>query len=75
MNASYIRSLARALSQGDLEAFFTTLRIFFANIPHTISLKHEKYYQSLFYAIVTLLGYQLEAEVSTNIGRFIQASP
>jgi hypothetical protein len=32
-------------------------------------LAHEKYYQSLFYAIFTLLGYQLEAEVRTNDGR------
>jgi hypothetical protein len=69
INTQYIRRLASALAQGYIADFFETLRIFFANIPFDITLKHEKYYQSLFYAIITLLGYQLEAEVSTNIGR------
>jgi hypothetical protein len=49
--------------------FFTTLRKFFANIPYDITIKDEKYYQSLFYAIFTLLGLSIEAEVRTNIGR------
>jgi hypothetical protein len=65
----YIRNLSQSLSTGDIAAFIKTLRVFFANIPYEINLKHEKYYQSLFYAIFTLLGYQLEAEVSTNDGR------
>ncbi len=69
INTQYIRQLASALAQKDVSGFFDTMRIFFANIPFDITLKHEKYYQSLFYAIITLLGYQLEAEVSTNIGR------
>jgi hypothetical protein len=69
LNTSYIRKLSTALNNQDLTAFFDTLRIFFANIPNNITLKDEKYYQSLFYAIITLLGYQLEAEVNTNIGR------
>lgn len=52
-----------------MTTFFTTLETFFANIPYSITLRHEKYYQSLFYAIFTLLGYQIEAEVKTNQGR------
>ena len=69
LNTGYIRRLSTALHNQDLTAFFDTLRIFFANIPNNITIKDEKYYQSLFYAIITLLGYQLEAEVNTNIGR------
>jgi hypothetical protein len=68
-NVSYIRKLSKALNKGDIEAFFNVLTVFFANIPNNITLKQEKYYQSLFYAIMTLLGYQLSAEVNTNIGR------
>jgi hypothetical protein len=68
-NTQYIRQLSTALGQGDMVRFFEIMRVFFANIPYDITLKDEKYYQSLFYAIITLLGYQLEAEVSTNIGR------
>ena len=69
LNTGYIRKLSTALNKHDLTAFFDTLRIFFANIPNNITIKDEKYYQSLFYAIMTLLGYQLDAEVNTNIGR------
>ncbi len=65
----YLRSLAQALNQGELEKFFQTLQVFFTNIPNDIAVKHEKYYQSLFYALFTLLGFQLEAEVRTNQGR------
>lgn len=65
----YLRNLCQALNNHDLDGFFTTLQIFFANIPYDITVKDEKYYQSLFYAIFTLLGFQLEAEVRTNKGR------
>ncbi|MFT4928408.1 MAG: hypothetical protein ACI8WB_004527 [Phenylobacterium sp.] len=69
VNTKHINNLNRALNDGDIAAFIKTLQIFFANIPNNITLKDEKYYQSLFYAILTLLGYKIEAEVNTNIGR------
>ena len=43
--------------------------VFFANIPYNLSINEEKYYQSLFYAIFTLIGLNIEAEVHTNKGR------
>jgi hypothetical protein len=69
LNTKHINNLNRALNSDDIPTFFKTLGIFFANIPYDITLKDEKYYQSLFYAILTLLGYKIEAEVHTNIGR------
>ncbi len=69
VNVGYIRKLCRALNKANLDDFFEILQVFFANIPNTISIKQEKYYQSLFYSIFTLIGYKLEAEVSTNKGR------
>jgi hypothetical protein len=65
----YIRHLGQSLNKGDVAGFMRWLKIFFANVPYDINPQHEKYYQSLFYAIFTLLGYQLEAEVRTNDGR------
>jgi hypothetical protein len=65
----YIRNLGQALNKGEVDSFFKTLKIFFANIPYDITLKQEKYYQSLFYALFTLLGFQVAAEVRTNDGR------
>ena len=43
--------------------------IFFAKIPNTITIDNEKYYQTIFFAILKLIGARIDAEVSTNIGR------
>ena len=48
---------------------FDALSLFFAKIPYDITLKNEKYYQSILYAVFSLIGAQIEAEVRTNIGR------
>lgn len=65
----YIYDLVDHLNAGDLDDFFKTLKIFFASIPYELAVDREKYYQSLFYAIITLIGLSIEAEVSTNDGR------
>ena len=69
LGQAYTVNLIRHLTSDDLDGFFTTLKQFFANIPYDLSINQEKYYQSLFYAIFTLVGLNIEAEVSTNIGR------
>jgi hypothetical protein len=68
-SSSHLWRLIDALQVGNLDAFFDTLKIFFAQIPYTIQLKDEKYYQTIFYLIFTLIGLRLDAEVTTNIGR------
>ena len=65
----YVWKCVKYLRDNDLENFFETLRIFFANVPYDIQLKHEKYYQTIFYVIFTLIGLKVEAEVCTNVGR------
>jgi hypothetical protein len=69
LNEDHLWQLVDALQAHDLDQFFTTLQIFFANVPYNIHLKHEKYYQTLFYLIFKLLGLRIDAEVSTNRGR------
>ena len=59
-------NLIRHLTSDDLDGFFTTLKQFFANIPYELAIDQEKYYQALFYAIFTLLGLTIDAEVRTN---------
>ena len=63
--------LYEAICAGDLEAVFHTFNLFFANIPYAITIRQEKYFQSLIYALFFLLGKRIsvEAEVRTNIGR------
>jgi hypothetical protein len=69
LNDDYLWQLIDALQANQPKQFFTILNIFFANVPYNIHLKHEKYYQSLFFLIFKLLGSRIEAEVSTNEGR------
>ncbi len=62
-------ALSQALKKLDFKVFFETLRVFFAQIPYTIQLPIEKYYQSIFFIIMKLIGADVEGEVFTNDGR------
>jgi hypothetical protein len=66
---SYLLKIIKYLKENNLEKFFQTLHIFFSNINYELHIKSEKYYQTIFYVIFKLIGLQVEAEVSTNIGR------
>ena len=65
----YAWKLIDALRDHDYELFFDTLRVFFANIPYDLHIAREKYYQTVFYLIFSLIGLKVEAEVRTNKGR------
>ncbi|MEA2084834.1 MAG: AAA family ATPase [Thermodesulfobacteriota bacterium] len=65
----YAWKLIDALREHDFDAFFDTLRIFFAEIPYDLHIDREKYYQTIFYLIFSLIGLNVEAEVRTNKGR------
>jgi len=65
----YIWELITTLQAANLDRFFETLRIFFAQVPYTIHLKQEKYYQTIFHVIFTLIGLRTQAEVTTDHGR------
>jgi Predicted AAA-ATPase/PD-(D/E)XK nuclease superfamily len=67
-NSSMVE-LTRALKDNNIDLFFHTLQGFFAAIPYTMQLPQEKYYQSIFYVIISLIGAYIEAEVATCDGR------
>jgi len=64
-----LQRLIAALREDRLEDMIETLKCFFAKIPNTITIENEKYYQTIFFTIFTLVGVMIEVEVSTNIGR------
>lgn len=64
-----LRRITRALGEGRVDDMLQHLKIFFAGVPNTISLDHEKYYQTIFFTVFKLIGAVIEAETSTNIGR------
>jgi hypothetical protein len=67
--ANTVDQLTTALAREDLESFFGSLKTFFAQIPYTIQLPLEKYYQSLFYVLLKLVGADITSEDVTNNGR------
>ena len=66
---SLLSQLVQALREGDLDEMLETLSCFFANIPSTITLKQEKYYQTIFYTVFLLVGARIQCEIVTNRGR------
>ena len=58
-----------ALESGDLQKMLDILRGLFASIPYQLHVKEEAYYHSIFYAVMTLLGFDMDVEVSTSRGR------
>ena len=63
------RKIKASLETGDLQNMLGTLRALFASIPYQIHMKHEYYYHSIFYAVMNLLGFEIEAEVLVAGGR------
>jgi hypothetical protein len=57
------------LFSGDVSAFETSLRELFAHIPYQLHIPREAYYHSLFLLWLNLLGFEIQAEVSTAKGR------
>lgn len=66
---SYINKLIVSLRSKDFEKFFTVLRSLFASVSYDLHIPQEKYYQTLFYLIFTMIGLRVTAEVRTNVGR------
>jgi hypothetical protein len=68
LNSALQRMIA-ALNEGRVDEMLDTLKIFFAKVPYDIALDNEKYYQTIFFTVFTLLGARIEAESRTSLGR------
>jgi hypothetical protein len=62
-------SMMKALLKGDAAVFETHLKELFSNIPYQLHIKREAYYHSLLLLWLNMLGFHVEAEVSTSRGR------
>ena len=58
-----------ALREGNLQKVLSLLKGLFASIPYNLHVDVEAYYHSIFYAIMTVLGFNVDAEVSVSKGR------
>ena len=61
--------IGAALESGDLQKMLEILRGLFASIPYELHVNEEAYYHAIFYAAMTLLGFDMDVEVSTARGR------
>jgi hypothetical protein len=69
-NTATMRSrMLGQLFSGDASAFETSMRELFAHIPYQLHIPREAYYHSLFLLWLNLLGFDIQAEVSTDKGR------
>ncbi len=68
-HASLLTQMVEALRADDVDGMLDALSCFFANIPANITVRREKYYQTLFYAVFVLIGARTHAECWTNRGR------
>lgn len=64
-----IEHFVRELESGDVDAFLTRLRSFFAGIPYELNDKTERHYQMVFYLVFRLLGQYIDVEERSAKGR------
>ena len=66
--SSYMK-LREALRIGNLNIMLDILRGLFASIPYERHVAAETYYHSILYAVMKVLGFDIDAEVSVSGGR------
>jgi Predicted AAA-ATPase/PD-(D/E)XK nuclease superfamily len=64
-----IAELLQALENSNFKKLQELLTSFYAAIPYTIKIDAEKYYQTIFYITLKLIGADIIVEQPTNIGR------
>ncbi len=57
--------MKKSFIENEIEEFIEYVNILFKNIPYLIVHKTEKYFHSLFYLVIKMLGFKIDAEVLT----------
>ncbi len=66
---NFYREIKKSFSKGNLDNIPIILRSLFSSIPYQLHINKEAYYHSIFYAIMHLLGFNINSEISTSKGR------
>jgi hypothetical protein len=61
--------MQRQIREGDAEGLERNLRMMLSCIPNILHIKSEAYYHSLFLLWMKVMGFDIQGEVMTNIGR------
>ena len=72
-DASYtelaFRKINESLKTRNLDLMLTILKSMFSSIPYELHIKREAYYHSIFIALMSVLGFDIDSEVSVANGR------
>jgi Holliday junction resolvase-like predicted endonuclease len=63
------QQMQKQINNCDAEGFSQSLQILLANIPSILHIKRESYYHSLLLSWLKMLGFDIQGEIMTNIGR------
>ena len=61
--------MRKELFEGDASRFESSVKELFSHIPYQLHIPREAYYHSLLLLWLKLLGFEVQGEVSTNLGR------
>ncbi len=61
--------IVSSFTNNNIEKFIGYINTLFKNIPYTIIEEKEKYFHSIFYMVMRLVGFKIESEVLTIDGR------
>ncbi len=67
--ASLIFDIEDNLAANKIDDFIENINDLFKNIPYTLVEKSEKYFHSLFFLVIKLIGFHIDTEVLTINGR------
>ena len=65
----YTKTCFEGLQHRDLASFFKIMNICFAKIPSHLFMPNESFYHAIFLSILEVMGFQVQGEVNTNVGR------
>ncbi len=72
-SGAYLNNVVAALLEAfrlyDCERLREIITQLFATVPYTIHIGKEKYYQTIFYLVLKMIGAEIIVEKATNIGR------
>ena len=65
----FVAQFFMAMREKDIDHALTLMQSYLAGIPNDLENKTEKHYQTIIYLIFSLLGYYIQSEVKSAIGR------
>ncbi len=68
-SGSFVARFFSAMRENDIDSALSLMQSYLAGIPNDLENKTEKHYQTIIYLIFSLLGYYIQSEVKSAVGR------